>query len=873
MNTSQPTPVRRAAWATARAWLPALAVTQPRRCPRAERRDLAERAAQLERPRPLQALGLQRDRRAGRLRQLRGHERRACVRPPRRPPAGPRPDRRARSARPPCSRVRAGPVGSVARSLMVVEGIGCMPYGAKVRCGSGPAGGDPDATGAHARPARRRSPCRCPGGITNHNFRVTLGGEDYVMRVHGTRHRRCSASTARPSGSRAAAAAELGIAPPLDRRLRGLPRDALRRLRRRSSPHEVAAPRRGDRRALCAASTTRPPCCPRASGSPSCSSSYAAHGARARRATAVRLRPRAQPWPRASTPRCAPCDPRPCHNDLLAGNLIRAHAEQSGAADMRKRGRGADADRRLGVRRHGPPAASTSATCPSTTTSTRPPTSGCCAPTTAAPPPDARRGALALMRILSDAREAAWGVVQAEISELDFDFERYARVHFERLHAAVEQPRLERMARRRSAHAATSAMGSTMVRPRELPDRARVVIIGGGVGGAVDRPPPRRARRARRRAARPRRADQRLDLPLRRARRPAALERVADAHDDGLRRALPHARLRLGAVRRHPPRVHARARAGGAAPGRLGEDLRAAARADLRRAGARAVPADEHRRRALRLLPAERRLPRPVAADERARRRRARGRLSHLHAHARHRHRRRARDPRSPRVRGVQTEWGPIEAEVVVNAGGMFAAEIGRMAGVRVPIVPFAHEYLVTQPFRERGRRRARRAPADAARPRPADLLPRGGRRPGHGRLRAPLRAVGARRAPARRDPAGLQRPPARRGLAALRGDRRQLAQARARDGRDHRHAADQRARGVHARQRVLPRRERGARLLRRRRLLRARARRRRRHRQGDGRVDPRGRALDRRVGDGHPPLRRALPLAQLHAQAHQGGL
>jgi glycine cleavage system aminomethyltransferase T/glycine/D-amino acid oxidase-like deaminating enzyme len=54
------------------------------------------------------------------------------------------------------------------------------------------------------------------------------------------------------------------------------------------------------------------------------------------------------------------------------------------------------------------------------------------------------------------------------------------------------------------------------------------------------------------------------------------------------------------------------------------------------------------------------------------------------------------------RVRGVQTEWGPIEAEVVVNAGGMFAAEIGRMAGVRVPVVPFAHEYVVTQPFRER---------------------------------------------------------------------------------------------------------------------------------------------------------------------------
>jgi 4-methylaminobutanoate oxidase (formaldehyde-forming) len=54
------------------------------------------------------------------------------------------------------------------------------------------------------------------------------------------------------------------------------------------------------------------------------------------------------------------------------------------------------------------------------------------------------------------------------------------------------------------------------------------------------------------------------------------------------------------------------------------------------------------------------------------------------------------------RVTGVSTEWGDVEAEVVVNAGGMFAAELGRMAGVRVPIVPFAHEYLVTQPFRDR---------------------------------------------------------------------------------------------------------------------------------------------------------------------------
>jgi 4-methylaminobutanoate oxidase (formaldehyde-forming) len=50
------------------------------------------------------------------------------------------------------------------------------------------------------------------------------------------------------------------------------------------------------------------------------------------------------------------------------------------------------------------------------------------------------------------------------------------------------------------------------------------------------------------------------------------------------------------------------------------------------------------------------------------------------------------------RVLGVETDKGDVEAEVVVNAGGMFAGEIGRLAGVNVPVVPMAHEYLVTKP-------------------------------------------------------------------------------------------------------------------------------------------------------------------------------
>src|SRR5207244_1682217 len=50
------------------------------------------------------------------------------------------------------------------------------------------------------------------------------------------------------------------------------------------------------------------------------------------------------------------------------------------------------------------------------------------------------------------------------------------------------------------------------------------------------------------------------------------------------------------------------------------------------------------------------------------------------------------------RVTAVRTERGDIRADVVVNAGGMFAGEIGRMTGVTVPIVPMAHQYLITKP-------------------------------------------------------------------------------------------------------------------------------------------------------------------------------
>jgi 4-methylaminobutanoate oxidase (formaldehyde-forming) len=56
-------------------------------------------------------------------------------------------------------------------------------------------------------------------------------------------------------------------------------------------------------------------------------------------------------------------------------------------------------------------------------------------------------------------------------------------------------------------------------------------------------------------------------------------------------------------------------------------------------------------------------------------------------------------DLKRGRVHRVRTDHGDVECEVVVNCGGMFAAEIARLAGVRVPVVPMAHQYVVTQPF------------------------------------------------------------------------------------------------------------------------------------------------------------------------------
>jgi 4-methylaminobutanoate oxidase (formaldehyde-forming) len=52
------------------------------------------------------------------------------------------------------------------------------------------------------------------------------------------------------------------------------------------------------------------------------------------------------------------------------------------------------------------------------------------------------------------------------------------------------------------------------------------------------------------------------------------------------------------------------------------------------------------------------------------------------------------------RVSAVKTTGGDIQCEIVVNCSGMWGYQIGEMLGVNTPVVPFQHQYLVTDPIK-----------------------------------------------------------------------------------------------------------------------------------------------------------------------------
>ena len=49
----------------------------------------------------------------------------------------------------------------------------------------------------------------------------------------------------------------------------------------------------------------------------------------------------------------------------------------------------------------------------------------------------------------------------------------------------------------------------------------------------------------------------------------------------------------------------------------------------------------------------------------------------------------------------VITEKGKINAEVIINAGGLWAREVGKLAGINLPVQPMEHHYLITEAIPE----------------------------------------------------------------------------------------------------------------------------------------------------------------------------
>ena len=127
-----------------------------------------------------------------------------------------------------------------------------------------------------------------------------------------------------------------------------------------------------------------------------------------------------------------PLEPRPCHNDFLPGNLI-DDGERIRIVDWEYAGMGdpffdlgnfsvnndlsADEDAALLEAYDGER------------------------------PRRERLARLALMRVVSDFREAMWGVLQQGVSTLDVDFRAYADEHFERLLHNSATARFERALR------------------------------------------------------------------------------------------------------------------------------------------------------------------------------------------------------------------------------------------------------------------------------------------------------------------------------------------------------------------------------------------------------------------------------------------
>lgn len=54
-------------------------------------------------------------------------------------------------------------------------------------------------------------------------------------------------------------------------------------------------------------------------------------------------------------------------------------------------------------------------------------------------------------------------------------------------------------------------------------------------------------------------------------------------------------------------------------------------------------------------------------------------------------------------IRGVETPYGIIKTNVVLNAAGAWSGTIARMIGLDIPLSPMKHAYIVTEPMNVQG--------------------------------------------------------------------------------------------------------------------------------------------------------------------------
>ncbi len=282
-----------------------------------------------------------------------------------------------------------------------------------------------EAIAARVWPGREVDVEPLGGGITNHNFKVSLGGDAYVVRIGGDRTELLGIDR-RAEEAAARAAAAVGVGPEVvafvdgslvTRFVEGEP-VPVAQMREPATLREVAALLRR---------VHEGPAFPARFDAFRVVESYrdtaAAHGVTAPgyagvKETADRIERRLGPQPG-----------RPCHNDLLTANFIRS-PDGIRIVDWEYAGTGdhffdlanfavnneLDADGELLDAYFGESRAQFAEH-------------------------------LALMRFMSDFREAMWGVVQQAISALDFDFAGYAERHFERLARTAADPAFGRALR------------------------------------------------------------------------------------------------------------------------------------------------------------------------------------------------------------------------------------------------------------------------------------------------------------------------------------------------------------------------------------------------------------------------------------------